>query len=247
MTDFFDIVSIVFTFSLALSFGFFCKWLLLLIKKRALTADIFVHTRRHCMEASCIFLSICIACIAVILIWTQWQSILAVYTLKDYMYYFVVFFATYICIVFFRVLAPVFLGLYVLYCVIFAFLLFHSYSTLPKDFTVEASQGESVAFHSVILSYKNLFPLPRYWVSAPIVSTQIENASNTSILFAQSIEQFGENSFGSKAIVLLSSLIIEKDTGFQTNYVEISAENSLLQTVNYSVYGKNASIQVESF
>ncbi len=247
MNDLFDIVSVILAVSIALTLGFFLKWFFLLIKNVRKKNTGVVTKKRHAMEACCVCLSIAIASVAVILIWTEWQSILCNLSFEDMLYYVVLLLSFLISVVFFRVLAPVMLGLYALYCCVFLLLLVNSYTALPKDFSVEVSQGESVEFQSLTLSYKNLLPMPRYWVNVPVATAQSESSLDNSIIFAPLIEQFGKESFVTKIIVLLSSLVMEKEVGFKTMRVEASSDNTLSKTFNFSLYGKNSVIQVESF
>ncbi len=247
MTDFFDITSIILVLSFSVSLGFFIKWFYLLVKIRSKANDTVSKACRHCMEAACTFFSVCIASAAVVIIATDWDAILASYFFEDYFYYFVIFISTLVFILFFRVLAPVFLGIYVLYCAVFAFLLIHSYSMIPKDYSFELSQGESLEFQTLTISYRNLLPLPRYWMSMPIVSSGDVSTVQEEEIFSYSISKVGEDSLLSTAIKMFSSLMLE--TNSHTEIIRI--DGFLIQgeesKIELSVHVQDSKIIYETF
>ncbi len=246
MNDFFDGMSILLAASIACTIGFFLKGIYLKLKNRTWKSSIVVRSSRHYMEASCVSLSVGIASVACILIGSPWQEIVNNFAVEDYFYYSVIFLATFMLALFFRALAPVFLGLYVVYCAIFAALFIHSYSILPKDFSLSISQDDVVAINTVSLSNKNLLPMPRKWVADPLVVQEVGIVAQNERLFDYSISYYGETSVISKIITMISSLIIEKDVIVNTHYLDNSSE-STQSMIRVKVYIDDLSIAVETF
>ncbi len=248
MNVFFDIGSSVFVISFALALGFFVKWFFLLIKNRSSKSDSLARAGRHCMEACCVLCSLSIASIAFILIGTPWQSIMSNYSLENYFFYSVIFLSCFTFVVFFRVLAPIFIAIYVLYCSAFAFLFTHSYAAFPENFSVAVAQGDIIELQTVTLSYKNLLPLPRHWVSAPTIIDQSPTKEDpNTILFRKSINDFGETSFVSRIIIMLSSLILDQDRGVETILLDDFTAPNNTGTLEISVYVENLEVVVTSF
>ncbi len=245
MNDFFDIVSIIATVSFGLSLGFFLKWLFLIWKNRVSNNSKLTRKCRHYMEAFCIFFSLVIACVAVILIATKVQTFIDSFSVEDVFYYSVLFITILISVLFFRILAPVICGFYILYCGIFAFLFFHSYSVLPKEFTHEATEGYSVELQAVVLSTKNLLPLPRHWISEPRVLLQSDYTQHSIQIFQSSIDTFGIDSVASKAIIMLSSLIVEKDVGLQTVRLEHTPAESDSTVTTFFVHVEKSTVLID--
>ncbi len=239
MSDLFDIVSIILVISIALTFGFLVKWLLLCFFKRVEKGTPLWHKKRHFMEACCVFFSVCIACVAVILIATNWKVIFNNFLPEDILYYSVLFSAFFIATILFRVLAPVILGIYVIYCGIFAVLFIHSYSSLPKDFAISVSEGEVVMCQTVTLSHKNLLPFSRYWVSDPKI---ISSTDTSEALFANSVDKFGSESVIGGVINLFSSLILEKDVGVKPLFIENNTTGTETTDRYFSVIVENSII-----
>ncbi len=248
MSDFFDILSIAFVFGFSLAVGFLVKWFYLFLKGFSHPGEKLFKARRHCMEASCVFFSICIACLACILIWTPWNTIVQRFEIEDYAYYFVIFFSMFIFIVFWKALAPIFVGLYVLYCSLFAALFIHSYSALPQNYDITVSENESLEFYAVSLSYKNLLPFSRYWVTVPTAvadGTISETAKHE--LFAHSIDYFGESSQISSAIRLFSSLILEKDIRLERYNISDFPNQANETELNVTLSVKDSRVVYESY
>ncbi len=247
MNVFFDIASSVFVISFAFALGFFVKWLFLFSKNRSLKNDSLARSGRHCMEACCVFCSLSVASVAFILIGTPWQSIMRDFSFESYFFYTVIFLSSFAFVAFFRVLAPIIISIYVLYCFVFAFLLIQSYAALPERFSVSVPQGSIVEFQTVTLSYKNLLPLPRQWVSDPIVidlDSSVEESNMT--IFRKSIDAFGKDSFVANIIIMLSSLILDQDIGVEIIRIDEFIDQNDTKSVEFSVFVENSTIVVDS-
>ena len=191
---FFEYLFILFVISISFSCAFIVRSFIWLAKKNVGGGGILAGNCSHSVVLLCVSLSIAILCVAVFLTMLDWAACLKTIDIADFFYYCVLFWLIFICTVFFKVLAPVFLGLYILYCGIFAFLYIDSYDVAQADTIPHAD-----SVHLITISPKNLLPLPQQW----------QSTNDDSELFSNSIEKFNSVPFLQDSIRFISSLIIK--------------------------------------
>ena len=184
---FFEYLAIVFIISISLSCAFFVRWLVWLAKKSVGGGGVLVGRCKNSLVLLCISLSSSIICVSLFFIVLDWKTCLNTIDFTDLFYYSVLFALVFIPTVFFKLLAPVFLALYILYCGIFTFLFIDSYDIATENATTVIS-----------ISPKNLLPMPQNWQS-----TQDESE-----LFSKSIEKFNSVPFLQDSIRFISSLML---------------------------------------
>lgn len=221
MNDLFDILSLLCVVSLSVGLALFLQWIFSLIKTRDFP-HMFSRKRHYrcstCIEGFCVCFSVSIASLAAILIFIPWQSIFNTFTRLDNLYYILLFFSAFVVVFFFRVLAPVAISIYILYVVVFALLFVHSYSPSPKNVDMEIAEPSTVSVYAITISFKNLLPLPRHWISDPIIQNITETEVETDVekndfsLFSPVIELVGADSLFATVIESLSSLIIDTNS-----------------------------------
>ncbi len=247
MNDLFDIAFIVFVGCIAFTVAFFIKWVIFLIKNARVKSTAFSKINRHYIEVFCVLISLVIASVSVILTATPWQGLVSNFVLEDYLYIFVLFFSSFFIVMFFRALAPVFLGIYIVYCSLFLFLFVQSYSTIPQKIILPANNGSPIALQVVTISYKNLLPLPRKWVSEPYAISE-NTAYNTEItsLFGKKIHNNDETVFSS-FVALLESIILEKDVRVQELILSDYVTNENNEETTILVDFENSNVVVTAF
>lgn len=189
----FDILFIIFIVSCSLSCGFFVRLIIWSAKKKVGGGGYLVGSCKNSFVLLCISLSIVAVCIAVFFTVDNWEVYLNSIQYDDIFYAIVVLILFFIPTVFLKSLAPVFIGIYIIYCSVFSFLFIDSYNVVKED-TIIADNSEVIA-----ISYKNLLPLPSEWVS---------ESKNSDVLFEKTLERCKESPFLYNSICLISSLII---------------------------------------
>ncbi len=190
--EFFELLTIIFVITISLSCAFFFRLIIWTVKKNVGGGGILVGSCKNSLVLLCVSLSISIICVAVFFTMLDWDKCIASIHTGDLFYYGVLFAIFFIPTVFFKVLAPVFLALYILYCGIFAFLFIDSYDVYNQSVTTMQHTGEIIS-----ISPKNLLPLPQKWQSAEIDTE----------LFSETIKKCEYPMF-QNAIRFISSLII---------------------------------------
>ena len=186
--ELFEYLTIIFVISVSLSCAFFIRLVIWLAKKSVGGGGILVGSCRHSLVLLCISLSISIICISIFFTIMDWKLCLETINLVDCFYYCVIFAIFFIPTVFLKVLAPVFLGLYILYNGIFTFLFIDSYDIANENTAT-----------IITISPKNLLLLPQDW----------QSTDEKTELFSKSIEKFDSVPVLQDSIRFISSLIIK--------------------------------------
>ncbi len=248
MTDLFDLLSIFFVVSFAVSIACLFSWLKLHVSGKYVSSDSAYKMYRRWMEFFCIALSVAIACIATLLIATDWQFILSTFSLIDGTYYTILFLLSFSITLFFKILIPVIIPLYVIYYGFFMFLFINSYSTLPQEYVVTVSSGDIVCVQGVTLSYKNLLPLPRYWVSDVVfLEDDSQIGKKSTMLFSKTISELNDGSVLQRIVILASSMIMQGPE-LQKQFIVYGDDlNVSEKDVTLSFYKQNSVMTLETY
>ena len=190
--EFFELLTIIFVITASLSCAFFFRLIIWTVKKNTGGGGVLVGSCRHSLVLLCVSLSVAIICVAVFFTKADWKDFIYSISITDLFYYGVLFALFFIPTLFFKVLAPVFLSLYILYCGIFSFLFIDSYDIQNESITIKQNNVSIIS-----ISPKNLLPLPQKWQSDELDAE----------LFSKTIEKC-DYSVLQNAIRFISSLII---------------------------------------
>ncbi len=220
MMDLFDLLSMCTVISLSIAMASLTSWIRFFVHKPHKNAVVGYKVCRRWIEVFCIALSVSITSFTIVLVLTDWQLILAGFTLLDSTYYITLFCLSYVIVLFYKILLPVLLPLYAIYCVFFLILLSVSYSAVPQEQEITIPFGGTAIVQGVTISYKNLLPLPRHWVSeAEIVIDADEVDFKEITVFSRALTKFNIDSFMYKVINIASELIIYDPKSVQLFFI----------------------------